>query len=452
MNLNVIQGAVSARVLAMVALALAVPANLLCQTNPVVRFQTNLGAIDVELFADVAPKTVANFLNYMDRGAYTNSIIHRSVANFVIQGGGFRFNGDDIVSIPQDAPVVNEYKVSNTRGTIAMAKLGDNPNSATNQWFFNTRDNSANLDAQNGGFTVFGKIVDAAGLAVMDSIARVPTYGTRFAETTPLINYRANAVAVPANFVTVQSIRLAARAISAGAFGAFREVAPGSYLELYGSGLSGSTRTWLDVDFRNGAAPTSLDEVDVTIGGIPAYVSYISPTQVNVQVPEGVSPGTDVPVVVTYKGQQKAVASVTVKPIAAGLLAPESFRVGDFQFVVAQHTNGQFVANASINGVAASPALAGEVITIYGVGFGPVLSGPVAGRIAEGQPRTQNRVQFFFDGKEAEVQYAGLVPGLVGLYQFNVVVPAGLGTRDVSLAATVAGSPLSQTLYIPVRE
>ena len=92
----------------------------------------------------------------MNKGSYANSIFHRSVANFVIQGGGFRITSPtNIDSIPSDPPVVNEYKVSNTRGTIAMAKLGGDPNSATNQWFFNLRDeNATNLDFQNGGFTV----------------------------------------------------------------------------------------------------------------------------------------------------------------------------------------------------------------------------------------------------------------------------------------------------------
>ena len=126
--------------------------------------------------------------------------------------------------------------------------------------------------------------------------------------------------------------------------------------------------------------------------------------------------------------------------------------MGNRQFVVAQHGNGAYVANQSIPNVPASPAVPGEVLTIYGIGFGPVTPGPVAGRIAQDLPRTANPVHFFFGDKEAEVNYAGLVPGLVGLYQFNVVVPSGLGTQDVLLRTRVGNSNLSQTLYIPVRE
>ena len=88
---------------------------------------------------------------------------------------------------------MNEYRVSNTRGTIAMAKLGDNPNSATNQWFFNLANNAGNLNNQNGGFTVFGRIVNSSGLAIMDRIAAVrvpnPPIVAQPLDQMPLIGY-----------------------------------------------------------------------------------------------------------------------------------------------------------------------------------------------------------------------------------------------------------------------
>jgi cyclophilin family peptidyl-prolyl cis-trans isomerase len=149
----------------------------------------------VLLVQDVAPKNVANFLNYVNRGAYDNSFIHRSPPNFVIQGGGYKFVNGSVMSIPQDPAVVNEFHVSNTRGTLAMAKLAGNPNSATNQWFFNESDSNAgppaNLDTQNGGFTVFGRIINGSGLTTMDTIAAVPIYnagGPPF-DQLPLRNY-----------------------------------------------------------------------------------------------------------------------------------------------------------------------------------------------------------------------------------------------------------------------
>ncbi|HTZ21677.1 MAG TPA: peptidylprolyl isomerase, partial [Opitutaceae bacterium] len=133
------------------------------------------GKINVELFSGDAPLTVTNFLNYVNRGAYTNTFIHRSVPGFVIQGGGYYLQGNSISAIAADAPVRNEYKLSNTRGTMAMAKTATGPDTATNQWFFNLADNSANLNNQNGGFTVFARVL-GTGMTVVDAIAAVQTY------------------------------------------------------------------------------------------------------------------------------------------------------------------------------------------------------------------------------------------------------------------------------------
>lgn len=150
----------------------------------IARFTTSLGTIDVRLFAQETPLTVQNFLNYANRGDWDTTFFHRGArtgpgpgpADFVIQGGGFSFESNSFPSIPQDAPVRNEPVFSNIRGTIAMAKLGGNPNSATNQWFFNLSNNSQNLDNQNGGFTAFGEITTSAGLSVMDAIAALERY------------------------------------------------------------------------------------------------------------------------------------------------------------------------------------------------------------------------------------------------------------------------------------
>lgn len=132
--------------------------------DKVVRFTTGFtnGAapvvLDMALFSKRTPATRANFLKYVADGDYLNSFIHRSVPGFVIQGGGFRVANTAIAGVPVDPPVVNEFGVSNTLGTISMAKSGGDPNSATSQWFVSLGANSDNLDHQNGGFTVFGRI------------------------------------------------------------------------------------------------------------------------------------------------------------------------------------------------------------------------------------------------------------------------------------------------------
>lgn len=154
---------------------LAVPT--VCPASVIARMQTSLGSIDVQLYDTEAPLTVANFLSYAKSGAYAGSFIHRSMPGFIIQGGGYGWNGvtNQLSYVVSNPPVLNEYSPSrsNLRGTIAMAKLGNDPNSATNQWFFNLADNSANLDNQNGGFTVFGQVLNA-GMGVVDAIAALP--------------------------------------------------------------------------------------------------------------------------------------------------------------------------------------------------------------------------------------------------------------------------------------
>ena len=162
-------------------------------TGTVVRFTTNQSGsnnlIYTELFDQAGPSrtrttplTAANFLAYANAGRYTNTIIHRSIANFMIQGGGFtqptaasNVAGGYPATIAQFAAVQNEFGNSNIRGTIAMAKLGNDPNSATNQFFFNTADNSGNLDNQNGGFTAFGRVL-GTGMGVVDALAAIPKY------------------------------------------------------------------------------------------------------------------------------------------------------------------------------------------------------------------------------------------------------------------------------------
>ncbi len=143
--------------------------------HPVVVMETSLGTIKVELDADKAPKTVANFLRYVDDGFYDGTIFHRVIPSFMIQGGGFT---PDMKEKPTRDAIVNEADngLKNLRGTIAMARLGvPNPNTATSQFFINVQDN-ANLDHVNAdqyGYAVFGKVIE--GMDVVDRIKNVGT-------------------------------------------------------------------------------------------------------------------------------------------------------------------------------------------------------------------------------------------------------------------------------------
>jgi len=135
---------------------------------------TSQGDFCIDLLPAEAPLNVANFLHYVADGDYDNTFFHRTVADFVVQGGGYRIS-PLFSPVPADPAVVNEFNVSNTRGTIAMAKFPGDPNSATSEWFVNLKDNMTPLDTDNGGYTVFGTI-DAAGMEVFDRIAALPTY------------------------------------------------------------------------------------------------------------------------------------------------------------------------------------------------------------------------------------------------------------------------------------
>ena len=164
--------------------------------GPKVEFKTNLGNFVVELDGDKAPKTTANFLNYVKSGFYNGTIFHRVIDGFMIQGGGFTA---DMTQKPTDAPVVSEAQngLKNNTYTIAMARTSD-PDSATAQFFINVKDNQA-LDypnAMGNGYTVFGKVI--SGTQTIDDIRKVPT----MVANTPRMGRMAD---VPSKTVTIES-------------------------------------------------------------------------------------------------------------------------------------------------------------------------------------------------------------------------------------------------------
>ena len=147
-------------------------------TSPAVKmdmtYDGKTESIYLALFWEDTPKTAQNFVDYIEAGRYDDNIIHRSVPGFIIQGGGYRFAPNfTIGSVPKFPSVQNEPGISNTRGTVAMAKLGGDPNSASSGWFINLANNATNLDNQNGGFTAFAQVL-GDGMAIADEIAAIP--------------------------------------------------------------------------------------------------------------------------------------------------------------------------------------------------------------------------------------------------------------------------------------
>lgn len=239
-------------------------------TGTVARFSINAASpndrVFVELFdkegagrTRTTPLTVANFLKYVDAGDYANTIIHRSVPGFVVQGGGFTAPtapsnqaGGSPTTITTRPTVANEPGNTNVRGTIAMAKLGNDPDSATDQWFFNLADNSANLDNQNGGFTAFGRVL-GSGMTAVDAMAAVKTYNLGGAfDQIPLRDVPnpvpGSYVVQPGQYVTLPSIRRVGELVysvtssnSNLVTASFLDDSAGTNLRLdYGVGQSGS--------------------------------------------------------------------------------------------------------------------------------------------------------------------------------------------------------------------
>lgn len=149
------------------ACLLSKPTGALSEVDAVIT--TELGTLRLHLFEEEKPKTVANFLRYVREDRYQDSFFHRWIPGFIIQAGGFNVDGRDgaepafgiVDGLP---PIANEFavgpKLENRIGTVAMAKVSGDPDSATSEWFLNLADNQDNLDNQNGGFTVFGQISD----------------------------------------------------------------------------------------------------------------------------------------------------------------------------------------------------------------------------------------------------------------------------------------------------
>ncbi|HPJ36699.1 MAG TPA: peptidylprolyl isomerase [Spirochaetota bacterium] len=170
-------------------------AGLFAAQNPVVVMKTSMGTVEIELYPDKAPVTVANFLSYVDKGFYNGTIFHRVIGSFMIQGGGFT---PGMHQKAVSSPIKNEaYNgLSNSRGTVAMART-QVVNSATSQFFINVVDNGflnfRSPTPEGFGYCVFGKVIK--GMDVVDRIKSVPTgnYG-----------YFQN---VPGTDVVIQSIR-----------------------------------------------------------------------------------------------------------------------------------------------------------------------------------------------------------------------------------------------------
>jgi uncharacterized protein (TIGR03437 family) len=220
-------------------------------------------------------------------------------------------------------------------------------------------------------------------------------------------------------------------------------IASGTWLTIFGDKLSQRTYTWQDSDIVNGILPTTLQGVSVTINGLPAYIGYISPSQINVLAPDDAAVG---PVQVQVVTAQQASNAVTAQK---SVFAPAFLTLGG-TYVAALHTDYSLVGAPNLlPGAVTTPAKPGDTILLYGVGFGPVTPPQPSGQAVAAAAPLANDVQVTIGGLTAAVQYAGLVQS--GLYQFNVTVPK-LPSGDATVAGTIGGVPTQKGVSLTVQQ
>ena len=211
-------------------------------------------------------------------------------------------------------------------------------------------------------------------------------------------------------------------------------IAPAAWIAIFGTSLAQSTYTWQPSDIVKGALPTELQGVSVTIDGKPAYVEYISPTQINVLAPDDTKTGAVV-VQVTSNGEASNSFNAAEAELAPAFFASNGT-------VAAEHANYSVIS-------AASPAAPGETILLYGTGFGPTSPVSPSGQTVSMAAALANGVQVTIGGVAVTPAFAGLVES--GVYQFNVTVPAGLGSGNAAVTATVGGLTTQSGVSIPVQ-
>ena len=230
-------------------------------------------------------------------------------------------------------------------------------------------------------------------------------------------------------------------------------ISPGALISVTGANLSASTRTWTSEDFVGNLLPLSLDGVSVTVDGKQAAVSYISPGQINAQCPDVLATGTSktVSVQVVSQGHASNALTTNVLPVAPALFAVQSPVSSGIRYAAAVHSDGALVGQPGDWGLPSTrPAVGGEVISVFGTGFGPSIPPIPAGTMPTMAEPLAGSVEITMGNDPVPVKYAGIVgPGLV---QLNFVVPNEpvLGVVPIFVSVSGVYQPPNQTLYLAV--
>jgi uncharacterized protein (TIGR03118 family) len=219
-------------------------------------------------------------------------------------------------------------------------------------------------------------------------------------------------------------------------------IAPNTWVTITGGNLSGTTRVWDTDDFVNNALPTDIDSVGVTVNGLPAYVSYVSPTQLNVLLPVD-TPTTGTVQLQTYSfGLTSGAVTVPVQAVA-----PAFFLQSDGKHIAATHADGSLIGPAGTTG--ATPAAPGETVILYGTGFGPTNPAAPEGQVITTALPVAAMPTVTCNGTPVQVVFAGLT--YAGLFQINVVMPTSVTSGDVPVVAQVGSEMSSPTAVIAVQ-
>jgi uncharacterized protein (TIGR03437 family) len=223
-------------------------------------------------------------------------------------------------------------------------------------------------------------------------------------------------------------------------------ISPGAWISIFGANLAYTSRGWLNSEIVGGKLPTLLDGVSVTIDSRLAAVSYISPLQLNVQVPDDTAIGP-VPVAVTTP-QGTATFTTTMQTFSPGVFM---YQAANARYVAAQHADYSIVGPPGLYPGASSPAKPGEVIILYTTGFGPTSPPTPSGQVVTSAAPVVNlsAISMTIGGLPAQVQWAGIT--IAGVWQLNVQVPAGAATGDAAIVAQIGGKSTQGGAFVTVQ-
>jgi len=396
-------------------------------------------------------------MNYVTTGEYNNTIIHRSLnaqnnptasssANFyLIQGGGYIIKSHLPYQFAPNNPIPSEYSQSNVRGTLAMALTGSDINSATDQWYFNTSDNSVALNAQT--FTVFGSVANNPSLAVMDAINALQTYTFNgFSDFPFAANYVAGHTPTDSNYVYVNTIAPLAPSFSGVANAATAipntttGISPGEIITIYGSNIGPTTVTSLELDSAGANVVSTLEGTKVTFNDVAGPMIFTYDGQLAVVVPYEIANQSTVNVVVSYLGLPTS--SQTFKVVAAnpGLFTISQTGKGDAAIV--RPNDGAFISTSN-------PASFGDQLQLYGQGYGVASPSLADGAlVVSSLPIPVAKAQLLIDGTAVPYEYIGGAGSEVnGVMQVNFVVPQlKPGSHSIQVQIGSAISPAGVTL------